>query len=149
MADKVRYTYEQYIDDINRISPIMEDIDHIISIYRGSLPMGVHLSNLYDIPLSIVNFQSRDGDSEEPSWMHYVRKKDNSPYKNVLVIDDIYDSGLTMDKIKKWLEAPALTTNIKQPKYKYLTLYGKENRQDVEYIHEHTGEWIEFWWEVV
>ena len=49
MKDKILYSYEKYIEDLNLISPIMQDIDHIVAIYRGSLPMGVHLSNLYNI----------------------------------------------------------------------------------------------------
>ena len=142
--DNVKYTFEQYKEDLNRIAPLMENIDHIIAIYRGSLPMGVHLSNIYDIPLSIIDYQSRDGNSSEP-----VMIKNNFDgervYNNVLVIDDILDSGLTMDKVTKFLYDGWAV----KPKLNYLTIYGKENIYDVDYLHEHTGEWIEFWWEIL
>ncbi len=142
--DNVKYTFEQYKEDLNRIAPLMENIDHIIAIYRGSLPMGVHLSNIYDIPLSIIDYQSRDGNSSEP-----VMIKNNFDgeglYSNVLIIDDILDSGLTMEKVTKFLDRGWAV----KPKLNYLTIYGKENIYDVDYLHEHTGEWIEFWWEIL
>ena len=141
MKDKILYSYEKYIEDLNLISPIMQDIDHIVAIYRGSLPMGVHLSNLYNIPLSIIDFQSRDGDSSDVTWMKNLL---NDKTKRVLVIDDIYDSGLTMDKVQQFLG------NIPdRPDFYYLTIYGKENKDDVNYLREHTGEWINFYWEVL
>ena len=146
MKDKILYSYEKYIEDLNLISPIMQDIDHIVAIYRGSLPMGVHLSNLYDIPLSIIDYQTRDGDTKVPVLIKDMISEGNP--KKILVLDDIYDSGLTMKIVKEHLESYDRWFNI-TPKFYYLTIYGKENRDDVNYLREHTGEWINFWWEVL
>ena len=145
--NKEYYKYSDYLEDLNLIEPIMENIDHIVAIYRGSLPMGVHLSNLYDVPLSIIDYQSRDGESAKPTWMKNRLAETNVPFKKVLVLDDIYDSGKTMYEIKTSLENGQNHSDMPQPKFHYLTIYGKENDNDVNYLREHTGEWIEFWWE--
>lgn len=143
---KVRYSYNDYIEDLNQMQPIMENIEHIIAIYRGSLPMGVHLSNMYNIPISIIDYQSRDGETELPYLMKDALSKTDS--SKVLVLDDIYDSGLTMKVVKDYLESYDRWFNI-TPKFHYMTIYGKENPHGVNYLREHTGDWIEFWWEIL
>ena len=145
--DKIYYSYNDYMEDIEKIGNYIKanNIEQIISIYRGSLPMGVLLSNIHNLPLQIIDFQSRDGDTKKPSWIKYEHnKKGIYPFKNGLIVDDVLDSSLTMRTIKAWLEAPALGSNIHQPEYHYITLFGKWNDINVGYIREHKEEWIVF-----
>ncbi len=144
--DKKLYTYENYMEDIEKISAYIKanKIEQIICIYRGSLPMGVLLSNIHKLPLQIIDYQSRDGDTKKPNWIKYEHKKGCHPFQNGLILDDIFDSGLTIRTIKKWLESPSLNSYMKQPEYHYITLFGKWNDIGAGYIREHTGEWIVF-----
>ena len=146
-VQKVFYTYKHYLDDMEKLGYLMKDVDQVISIYRGSLPMGTHISNLYDIPLGIIDFQSRDGNSKKPKWVKNAFDPKNGIPKKVLVLDDIYDSGTTMETIKEWLENPNAWGTIQKPDFTYLTIFGKENDINVKYLRQHTGDWIEFWWE--
>ena len=54
------YYYDQYYNDVAILKERYDKIPdpHIVSIYRGSLPLGVHLSNVLNCPLSIVKYQS-------------------------------------------------------------------------------------------
>ena len=51
------------------------NFDHVIAIFRGSLLMATHLSNIRDVPMSIVGFQTRDGSDKEPYWIHNNTKE--------------------------------------------------------------------------
>jgi uncharacterized protein len=60
--------------------------EHIIGLARGGLPLAVALSHKFDIPMTAVHWQTRDG---------AVQQVVNCP-ENSLVVDDINDSGLTL-----------------------------------------------------
>lgn len=105
MVEKYYYTHEMYEEDISKIKDIIGDKTkyasvHLVSLYRGSLPMGVRLSNELDLPLSIIDYQTRDGESKEPVLI----KNAGILRSDVLyVLDDIYDLGLTMNKAREYL----------------------------------------------
>ena len=135
--DKIYYTWQDYEADISRVKDFK--FDHVVGIYRGSLPMAVHISNVFDVPLSIVGFQTRDGKDKEP---YMIYKADEAP-KRVLIVDDIYDSGYTMTEVIKMLPHYA-TYSIEG-----FCLFGKENKLNVSYANEHDGSWIVFPWETL
>ena len=135
--DKIYYTWQDYEADISRVKDF--EFDHVVGIYRGSLPMAVHISNVFDVPLSIVGFQTRDGKDKEP---YMIYKADEAP-KRVLIVDDIYDSGYTMTEVIKMLPHYA-TYSIEG-----FCLFGKENKLNVSYANEHDGSWIVFPWETL
>ena len=140
-TSKYNYLYEDYISDIASIYEKNKELvnPHIVGIYRGSLPIAVHLSNLLKCPMSIIKFQAIDGDDKEPVFLLDNITDDS----DLIVVDDIYDSGTTMRIIKPLL-------NKKQSNsIKYMTLFGYLNQDDVEYIHENMGKWVVFPWERV
>lgn len=133
---KVHYTYEDYKEDINILRQL--DIDHIVCVYRGSIPAGVHLSNLMDIPLSIVKFQHYDNKDTEVQLIHDAGLETS---KKCLLLDDIYDTGKTMKLVLEYLGSN-FTTDIHPHCF-----YGKSNDLGVRYDRIHTGDWVCFWWE--
>ena len=135
--DKTYYDWVDYTYDIKQVKDFK--FDHVVGIYRGSLPMAVHISNVFDVPLSIVGFQTRDGKDKEP---YMIYKADEAP-KRVLIVDDIYDSGYTMTEVIKMLPHYA-TYSIEG-----FCLFGKENKLNVSYANEHDGSWIVFPWETL
>ncbi len=73
----------------------------ILGLKRGGLPMAVALSNKMDIPISLVAFQTRDGNDSVPNFLEpeLIRAA-----KKIIISDDIYDSGLTVETIIEALE---------------------------------------------
>jgi len=51
---KLYYEWSDYAKDMRATDWIK--CDHVIGIYRGSLGMAAHVSNLRDVPMSIVGF---------------------------------------------------------------------------------------------
>jgi len=101
--NKLVYEIRDYQKTVTGLLDLIKqnDIKNIVSIYRGSIPLGVKLSNQYNLPLSIIDYQTRDkvGNKTDPYWM-----KDAIQNGNVLVIDDILDTGKTMIDVLKFIK---------------------------------------------
>ena len=139
MFEKDNKTYYDWIDyryDIQQVKNF--EFDHVVGIYRGSLPMAFHISNVFDVPMSIVGFQTRDGKDTEP----YMIKAGKAPTQ-ILVVDDIYDSGYTMKSVIQFL------SHYSADRIQGFCLFGKENKLNVSYANEHDGSWIVFPWETL
>ena len=152
MINKYNYYYDQYYKDITDIFERYKDKPnlHIVGIYRGSLPIATHLSNIFDCPMSIIKFQSRDGVDEKPEWMLNLTDdvsirpyKSTQFYPTLLVVDDVYDTGKTFRAVKQ------LPEFINNPDYHCIALFGNKNDDGVTYIHEQLFRWIVYPWERV
>lgn len=71
--------------------------DCIVGLSRGGLPIAVSLSNHINIPLVPITWQTRDGSVKDKEGLLSAMNR----YQNILVVDDICDSGLTFNQIRK------------------------------------------------
>ena len=133
--DKIYYDWIDYRYDMQEVKEL--EFNHVVGIYRGSLGMAAHISNVFEVPMSIVGFQTRDGKDKEP----YMIKEGKAP-KQFLIVDDIYDSGYTMKEVIKMLSH--YSTNIQG-----FCLFGKDNDLNVSSANIHDGSWIVFPWETL
>jgi len=148
--EKVYYSWKDYALDMHDIDEFK--IDHVVGIYRGSLGMATHISNVKNIPMSIVGFQTRDGEDKTPYWIHNETQSEHlGPYatgSTILIVDDIYDTGHTMnnviDFVKKMRNKPSMMPTIIG-----YCLFGKDNDKNIVYSQEHDGSWIVFPWEAM
>jgi len=138
---KYNYTYDQYWDDIKLLKAKFEKLKspNIVGIYRGSLSIAAHLSNLLNCGMSIVKFQSRDGEDKSASFILDSSTSDS----DIVVVDDIYDSGKTIQAVQ------SLYFSHPHNSIQYFTLYGKPNSVGVEFFHFNNDQWIVFPWERV
>ena len=146
MTDLYHYYYDQYTKDIRHWIQHFEKFPrpHIVGIYRGSLPIATHLSNVLKCPMSIVRYQSRDGVDEKPEWvinnMGFTSTW-KTPGETTIVVDDIYDTGRTMRAIQQMDEFKY------HPDVVYTCLFGSKNEDHVGYLNERISRWIVFPWE--
>ena len=77
--------------------------DYIVGLTRGGLVPAVIFSHKFNVPLHTLNVSLRDNHSKERRlWMI----EDALHSKNILIVDDINDSGSTINTIKaNWEEA--------------------------------------------
>jgi hypoxanthine phosphoribosyltransferase len=102
--------------------------DYVVGITRGGLIPAVMLSQYFDVPMHTLNVSFRDGDETGPEsnlWMAtdafgYVDKEDRANdedvsdpkrRKNILIIDDINDTGRTLQWIKDDWESGCFPRN--------------------------------------
>ena len=138
--DKIYYSWEDYNKDMHDAASL--DFDHVVGIYRGSLGMAAHVSNLYNVPMSIIGIQTRDGNDKAPQWIHNLIDEDT---KRILIVDDIYDTGYTMKKVINH----CLLYSCWDCEVISYCLFGKTNDEQVVYSQEHDGSWIVFPWETL
>ena len=150
-VNKIYHSWDNYSDDIIDICDYIDKKDikpYFVSIYRGSIPMGVHLSNIYNTPLSIINYQTRSGKTDTPHWLINLLPDTIDSDYTIIVLDDIYDTGATLNSVKTLLKDYKVDVL-------YTTIYDNlsaEKVADVEDLNimslrRSTGEWIVFPWE--
>jgi xanthine phosphoribosyltransferase len=85
--------------------------DYIVGITRGGLVPAVLISQYLNIPMHTLHVSLRDGsECESNLWMaedalgpqsKHRSSDQGSTYKNILIVDDINDTGATLDWIMK------------------------------------------------
>lgn len=76
--------------------------DYVVGITRGGLAPAVMLSQYLGVKMETLKVQLRDGgECESNLWMAEEAFGYDAPPKNILIVDDINDSGATIDWIKK------------------------------------------------
>ena len=111
---------------------------HILTLYRGGLPLGVRLSNQYNLPLSILDYQSYDGDSKEVTMMKDAGIK---PNETLYLVDDILDTGNTFKRVLDYLK-----DNFPKNKICVYAIFGDKHKYP-EYnfwYHRNDNEWVVF-----
>ena len=99
--NKLYYTFDNLILDLHEIVNRIENSgwcpDLIIGPCRGAYIPGVMLSHYYKKPFEGFVWQTRDGTKKESEKLKNIIKLNQN--KKILLIDDINDSGLTLNEI--------------------------------------------------
>lgn len=84
--------------------------DYIVGITRGGLLPAVLISHYLDVPMHALKVSLRDtSDTESNCWM----AEDAFNGKNILIVDDINDSGATINWIMSDWQASAYPKDLK------------------------------------
>jgi hypoxanthine phosphoribosyltransferase len=108
----------------------------IVGIHRGSLGMAAHLSNLSGLPMSIIKFQTYNGNDKEPILIWTEINNGDI----IFLCDDIIDTGNTMKKCIEFFK-------VKYPKSEVYPMALMGSDKKYTYCYEHNNEWVIFPWE--
>ena len=130
--------------------------DIIVSINRGGLVAGVFISHAIDKPHYPISYQTRDNDMSyhdkglyDRTMMPPVLNDD----KNILLVDDINDSGKTFTDIMNfWSEKMNKPLDHLRKKIKTVSLIERTGSSwAVDYTPKilDTKQWVVFPWEII
>ena len=146
MSEKYYYGYEEFAKDtqvlVNKCRDYEPEI--LLSIARGGVTLGHLMAQAMDIRnLYSLNSIHYEGELKLDSF-NIFNIPDMSHAKKVLILDDIVDSGETMQEIFRILEEKFPDTE-----FKLATLFYKPTAVlQPDYTVKVADKWINFFWEV-
>ena len=113
MAEKLIISFDDYnkiveklaIEINKKFKPTV-----LVGIMRGAAPILDILSRLLKLPIAYIVIQSYSGDGMEDQQGELIFAREISSlakekdYKKVLLVDDLSDTGLTLNKSIEWLK---------------------------------------------
>ena len=153
MREDDKYVYLSWLDVnqlINRIinqlkqQDLFSNIDCVVGVAKGGCIPATILANMMDIPMYVVGVSSYKGQKRGK-----IKQYQSLPSvkllngKNVLLIDDIIDSGKTMIYINKLLSKRKVNKVISA------CLCSSKERDPIIYYGIKNNKWVVFPWEKV
>ena len=143
--DKRYYSYDEFRENTSQLIAQVKDFapESIVGIARGGLTLSHAMAeglNLRDVQSIRTELYDGSCKREEISLFGLCNFKDT---KRVLVLDDIADSGQTLQAIMSYLE-----DNFPEIEFRSATLFYKPiSIYKPDYWVQEADAWIEFFWE--
>lgn len=102
--------YNKAIEDLAvQIFESGYEFNQIVCIAKGGLRVGDILARIFDVPFAVMSVESYHGDDVKDKQGQIVfgnslAKTSPNLGNKVLLVDDLADSGTTLEKCVKWLE---------------------------------------------
>ena len=85
------------------------EFNQIVCIAKGGLRVGDILARIFDVPFAVMSVESYHGDDVKDKQGQIVfgnslAKTSPNLGNKVLLVDDLADSGVTLEKCVRWLE---------------------------------------------
>lgn len=142
------YSYNQFKQDadslVHQITGSGKFYDYVVGIVRGGAIPAVYLSHRLGIPMRTVSWSTFHSDQMRESALDIA--EDIAEGKNVLLVDDILDSGRTMKELLEDWGCVRDKVGIA------VMIYNKDQSIKPDYCgttisRESYKEWVHFWWE--
>ena len=113
MADKLIINFEDYLKTVEKLAIKIHKSYKptvLVGIMRGAAPIIDILSRIMKLPIAYIVIQSYSGEGTEDKQgeLMFAREisslANNKDFNKVLLIDDLSDTGLTLNKSIEWLK---------------------------------------------
>ena len=113
MADKLIITFDQYTKIVEKLAIEIHKSYNptvLVGIMRGAAPILDILSRILKLPIAYIVIQSYSGEGMEDKQGELMFAREISSlassedFNKVLLIDDLSDTGLTLNKSIEWLK---------------------------------------------
>ena len=120
MAEKLIITFDEYTEIVEKLAIAIHNSYKptvLVGIMRGAAPILDILSRVLKLPIAYIVIQSYSGDGMEDKQgqLMFAREisslAENKDFDKVLLVDDLSDTGLTLNKSIEWLKNYAPTKN--------------------------------------
>ena len=113
MSEKLIINFEEYLDTVEKLSVEINNNFKptvLVGIMRGAAPIIDILSRILKLPIAYIVIQSYSGKGmeDQQGQLMFAREisslAENKDFNKVLLIDDLSDTGLTLNKSIEWLK---------------------------------------------
>ena len=113
MNNDLYVTWDEYFKKIEDLAKIIHSdgwsFNQVVCIAKGGMYIGDIISRIYDVPLAILSAESYKGESVKNkrgsiTFSRDLTKTTPNLGSKVLIIDDLADSGITLEKSVEWLQ---------------------------------------------
>ena len=113
MADKLIITFDQYTKIVEKLAIEIHNNYKptvLVGIMRGAAPILDILSRILKLPIAYIVIQSYSGEGmqDKQGQLMFAREissiAENKDFDKVLLVDDLSDTGLTLNKSIEWLK---------------------------------------------
>ena len=114
MNNDLYVTWDEYFKKIEDLAKIIHSdgwsFNQVVCIAKGGMCIGDIISRIYDVPLAILSAESYKGESVKNkrgsiTFSRDLTKTTPNLGSKVLIIDDLADSGITLEKSVEWLQS--------------------------------------------
>ena len=121
MADKLIITFDEYNKIVEKLAILIHNTYKptvLVGIMRGAAPIIDILSRILKLPIAYIVIQSYSGEGMEDKQGQLMFARDISSlaedkdFDRILLIDDLSDTGLTLNKSIEWLKNYGPTKNF-------------------------------------
>ena len=121
MADKLIISFEEYTKIVEKLAiEIHKEYNPtvLVGIMRGAAPIIDILSRILKLPTAYIVIQSYSGKGIEDNQGKLMFAREisslakNEDFRKVLLVDDLSDTGLTLNKSIEWLKNYETTKNF-------------------------------------
>ena len=120
MAEKLIINFDEYTKIVEKLAiQIHQNYKPtvLVGIMRGAAPILDILSRILKLPIAYIVIQSYSGEGmeDQQGQLMFAREisslAESKDYNKVLLVDDLSDTGLTLNKSIEWLRNYAPTKN--------------------------------------
>ena len=113
MAEKLIINFDEYTKIVEKLAIEIHNNYKptvLVGIMRGAAPILDILSRILKLPIAYIVIQSYSGSGIENKQGELIFARDissiasNTDYERVLLVDDLSDTGLTLNKSIEWLK---------------------------------------------
>ena len=114
MSEKLIVSWEEYTNTVEKLAIQIDDSGYkptiLIGIMRGAAPIIDILCRILKLPIAYIVIQSYSGKGQEDQQGELMFAREISSlakekdFNKVLLIDDLSDTGLTLNKSIEWLK---------------------------------------------
>ena len=113
MSEKLIISFEEYLYTVEKLALEINNNFKptvLVGIMRGAAPIIDILSRILKLPTAYIVIQSYSGEGMEDKQGELVFARDissiakDNDFKKVLLVDDLSDTGLTLNKSIEWLK---------------------------------------------
>jgi xanthine phosphoribosyltransferase len=141
----VYYSYDEFKEDTNNLIAAVRDYnpDAVVAVARGGMMLGQLMGYGLDLRnVQSIHVEAYDGEKQREK-VDIFGQCDFKGVERVLIVDDIVDSGMTLQTLLERLQAqyPAVT-------FKSASIFYKPTATvQPDFTVKEAKEWINFFWE--